>query len=243
MRAEPSRSRIARGIAAFDEEDFERALALFDEILAREPGFPDVHNRRGLCLAMLGRSDEALEAFEEAVRIAPRYAEAHLNRGILLQELGRHDAARVALGQASHLDHRAGGELPGAAGNEVALAHARVGDLYLAAGHPSEAARAYDRALAVRPDYLDVRARRAEALLELGKVERAVDELREVLALNSGFTGARLRYGVALHRAGATDAAIAEWRRCIEEAPGDMRARAYLASVGVRTDGKSPGEG
>jgi tetratricopeptide (TPR) repeat protein len=243
MRDEPLRGRIARGVAASDQEDFEAALSLFDSVVASRPGFPDVHNRRGVCLAMLDRPDEALEAFEEAVRMAPGYAEAHLNRGILLQELGRHDAARVALGQASHLEDRHGGDFPSAAGNEIALGHARVGDLYLVAGHPAEAAREYERALEVRPGYLDIRTRWAEALLALGEVERATEQLRTVLDQNEWFTAARLRYGVALRRAGRMDAAVAAWRRCLEEAPDDHRARAYLASAGVRPERQPPDPG
>ncbi len=243
MTEDTLRALVARGAAALEQEEFGRALALFDTVVESRPGFPDVHNRRGLCLAMLGRPDEALEAFEEAVRIAPGYAEAHLNRGILLQQLGRHDAAKVALGQASHLDRRHGGDFPSEVGNEIALGHARVGDLYLVAGHAEEAAREYERALAVRPGYLDIRTRWAEALLALGDLERATAELRGVLERNPRFTLARLRYGTALHRAGDTEGAVEHWRRCVAEAPDDLRARAYLASVGARMDVDRTGPG
>lgn len=242
MTDESTAARIARGVAAFEQEDFEGALALFEAVLEREPGYPDVHNRRGLCLGMLGRREEALAAFEEAVRIAPGYAEAHLNRGILLQELGRHDAARVALDQAALLDRQGGGEIVGGVGNDIALGHARLGDLYLAAGRPERAVAEYERALEVRPGYLDIRTKLAGTLIDLGEVERALEELRRVLDRNEMFTIARLRYGVALHHAGDTEGAIEQWRRCAREVPGDLRPRAYLASVG-EAPGEAPGDG
>src|SRR6056297_810752 len=154
MNHDTNRERIARGVAAFDREAFEEALALFDRVAEEEPGFPDVQNKRGLCLAMTGRAEEALLAFEEAVRLAPDYAEAHLNRGILLQEMGRHDDAQAALQQAAELDHGGKPEFPSHVGNEIAIGHARLGDLYLVADHAEASAREYARALEVRPGYL-----------------------------------------------------------------------------------------
>jgi len=234
MTDEKLRDQIAVGVSAFEREAFEQALLTFEAALAREPDFPDVQNKRGLCLAMMGRAEEALEAFERAVEIAPNYAEAHLNRGILLQELGRHEDAHAALRQASKLDHGERPDLPSHVGNQIAVGHANLGDLYLVADHADEAAREYCRALEVRPGYLDIRTKYAEALIELGELDRAAEELRFVLDRNERFAAARLRYGVVLHRTGDTDGAIAAWERCMRDAPGDMRARAYLASVGVR---------
>lgn len=228
------RQRIQRGVGAFEHEDYAGALEILDGVIAEVPVFADVHNKRGLCLAMLGREEEGLEAFEQAVRLAPSYAEAHLNRGILLQQLGRHDAAQEAFTEASRLDHRDGNAFPSHVGNQIAVEHAKLGDLYLVADHPREAAREYEAALKVRPRYLDIRTKLAEALIELGELARATDELEFVLERNEHFTTARLKYGVVLHRSGQTERAIAEWRRCMGEASDDMRARAYLASVGVR---------
>jgi tetratricopeptide (TPR) repeat protein len=230
----PIRQRIDFAVAAYEREAFEEALETLDAIIEEAPGFPDVHNKRGLCLAMLGRQEDALLAFERAVQIAPAYAEAHLNRGIILQEFGRFEAAALAFEEASRLDHRDGNAFPSHVGNQIAVQHAKLGDLYLVADHPHDAAREYEAALRVRPRYLDVRTKLAEALLDIGQVSRAIDELEFVLERNPGFAVARLKYGIALHHLGETERAIEEWRRCMAEAPHDMRARAYLASVGVR---------
>ncbi len=229
------RQRIQRGVAAYEREDYDAALEILDGVAADVPVFADVHNKRGLCLAMLGREQAGLAAFEQAVRLAPSYAEAHLNRGILLQQLGMHDAAREAFEEASRLDHKDGDAFPSHVGNQIAIAHAKLGDLYLVADHPRAAAREYQAALKVRPRFLDIRTKFAEALIEMGELGRAAEELQFVLERNDRFAVARLKYGVVLHRSGETDRAIAEWRRCMVDAPEDMRPRAYLASVGVRS--------
>lgn len=229
--------RIAQGMIAWEADDYDGALDLFQEVLQDHPDFADVHNRMGLCLAMLGRHVEALAAFREAIRLAPTYAEAHLNRGIVLTELGRHEEAQAAFNESSRLDTRDGTAFPSHVGNQIAVTHAKLGDLYLVADRPALAAEQYRAALEVRPRFLDVRTKLAEALMEMGEVEGALSELDSVLEANPEFTGARLRLGVVLHRLGRTDEAVAAWTRCAAEDPKDLRPAAYLVSVGARAPG------
>lgn len=224
--------RIAQGMAAWDGDDYDAALELFQEVLQDHPDFADVHNRMGLCLAMLGRHVEALSAFQEAIRLAPTYAEAHLNHGIVLTELGRHDEAQKAFDESTRLDTRDGTAFPSHVGNQIAVTHAKLGDLYLVADRPSLAAEQYQAALEVRPRFLDIRTKLAEALLEMGRKDEALAELEGVLDANPEFTSARLRLGVVLHRVGRTDEAVEAWKRCAKEDPHDLRPRAYLVSVG-----------
>src|SRR5688572_20109547 len=87
---------VARGVSAWERDDFESALQTFRGVLDEHPYFADVHNKAGLCLAMLGRLDEALVHFEAAVQRNASYAEAHLNRGLVLKDLGRSKEAAEA---------------------------------------------------------------------------------------------------------------------------------------------------
>jgi tetratricopeptide (TPR) repeat protein len=228
-----ARDVVARGVGAWERDDFDSALATFREVLAEHPYFADVHNKAGLCLAMMNRPEEALVHFDAALKLNPAYAEAHLNRGIVLNELGRHDEAQAALSRASELDTRDSRAFPSDVGNRIAVTHAQLGDLYLVANHPEEAARHYEAGLAVRPRFMDIRSKFAEALIELGELDRARDELETVLEARPGFVGARVRLGLVYHRLGDNQSAVREWMRCAQDDPEDMRPRAYLASVGV----------
>lgn len=239
---EQTREVVARGLSAWERDDFEAALGTFRQVLRDHPYFADVHNKAGLCLAMLGRPDEALEHFDTALELNSSYAEAHLNRGIVLNDLGRHEEAHAAFSRAGELDARDARDFPSEVGNRIAITHAQLGDLYLVANHPQEAAEQYGAALEVRPRFMDIRSKFAEALMELGDLDRARSELQDILEARPGFVGARVRLGVVLHRLGDDEAAIREWRRCAEDAPDDMRPRAYLASVGAghpRTGGRT----
>ena len=228
-----ARETVARGVSAWERDDYESALATFQEVLEAHPYFADVHNKAGLCLAMLNRLEDALEHFDAALKLNAAYAEAHLNRGIVLNELGRHEEAQAAFNRAGELDERDSRAFPSDVGNRIAVTHAQLGDLYLVANHPKEAARHYEAALTVRPRFMDIRSKFAESLIELGELERARDQLETALEARPMFVGARVRLGLVYHRLGNNQAAIREWKRCAEDDPQDMRPRAYLASLGV----------
>ncbi len=223
--------RIERGVSAWERSDYKAALDDFKTVLALNPGFPDVHNKAGLCLAMLGDPESALKEFDEALRLSDTYAEAHLNRAIVLQDLGRFEEARRHLRKAGELDYRDSKEFPSDVGHKLAIAHAKLGDLYLVADHPEEAAEEYKKALGIRARFLDIRSKYAEALMEMGQWGEARSQLQMILNTNPGFTSARVRLGVVFHREGDEAGARREWERCVQEDPKDMRAKAYLASV------------
>jgi tetratricopeptide (TPR) repeat protein len=226
---------IERGICAWERADYDAALQLFQAVLKENPGFADVHNKAGLCYAMLGDPESALVEFEKALDISDTYAEAHLNRAIVLQGLGHFEEARRHLRRADELDHVESEEFPSDVGHKIAIAHAKLGDLYLVADHPEEAAQEYQKALAVRTRFLDIRSKYAEALIGMGRWADAQEQLEAILERNPKFTSARLRLGLAFHRQGDADRARSEWIRCVEEDPRDMRAQAYLASLGEKS--------
>jgi tetratricopeptide (TPR) repeat protein len=234
-----ARQDIARGISAWERDDFESALDAFRKVLEDFPQFADVQNKAGLCLAMLGRLDEALGHFDAALEQNTSYAEAHLNRGIVLKDLGRHDEAQEAFTRAGELDTRDSPIFPSDVGNRIAVTHAQLGDLYLVANHPENAIEHYRAALEIRPRFMDIRSKFAETLIELGQLQDAKDELVMILESRPTFVGARVRLGVVHHRLGDDGKAVEEWKRCLIDDPTDMRARAYLASVSLSFDGKA----
>lgn len=230
------RQRIEQGTLALQQENFEEALHIFQDVIRENRKFPDVHNKVGLCRAMLGDEEGAIESFDTALSLAPDYAEAHANRGIILTELGRHDEAQESLDRSTALDTREGNDFPSHLGNQIALAHAELGDLYEAGGMPDEAAVQYRKSLEVRPRFLDIRVKLGEALLDIDANEEAREQLELVLEGNAGFVDARLRLGQALQRLGDTEGAIRQWEQVIERRPDDMRAKAFLARA--RGEGK-----
>lgn len=233
-----ARKIVARGISAWERDDFESALQTFQSVLEEHPHFADVHNKAGLCLAMLNRLEEALAHFDSALELNSSYAEAHLNRGIVLNDLGRHVEAGEAFEKAGTLDTKDSRVYPSEVGNRIAVTLAQLGDLYLVANRPEDAIKHYQAALEIRPRFMDIRSKFAETLIELGDLDGAKEELEVILDSRPSFVGARVRLGVVLNRLGDDEAAAEEWEQCLEDDPTDMRARAYLASVRHATAGE-----
>jgi len=182
-------------------------------------------------LAMMGDSEGALEEFDKALKVNDSFSEALLNRAIVLNDLSRFDEASECFHRASTLDLRDTRAFPSHMGNQLANAHARTGDLYMAADRPEEAAAEYAAAVEVRPGFLDLQFKVAEAYMELEMLGEAREHLEEILVRNSEFAGARVRLGALLLRMGDRAGARREWERCAEQNPDDRRIQAHIASL------------
>ncbi len=225
------RQSIAFGNAAWERDDFAAAYEHFRAILQDHPNFADIRNRAGLCLAMMGNPEGALEEFDEALKVNDCYSEALLNRAIVLNDLSRFDEASECFHRASAVDLRDSRAFPSHMGNQLANAHAKTGDLYMAADRPEEAAAEYAAAVEIRPGFLDLQFKLAEAYIDLDSLGEARTHLEEILAANSEFAGARVRVGALLLRMGDTVGARREWERCTEQDPEDRRIQVYLAAL------------
>jgi tetratricopeptide (TPR) repeat protein len=219
---------IARGREAYARNAYLAALEDLGEAVRREPCFADVHNLIGLCLTLVGRPEAAVEAFEEALKLNPRYVEAHLNRALTLNDLGRLEEARESFQQATEADGGGDGQFSSTVSARLANKHAELGDLYAEAGALPLAEEQYRRACDMRPRFLDLRNKLARTLLELGRTEEVVAELRAVLEVNPSFLAARSNLGLALYRLGDLEGAQTEWERCLAQQPGNAQVSGYL---------------
>jgi tetratricopeptide (TPR) repeat protein len=222
-------SLIQRGQEAYGRRDYVGALTAFREVLEERPEFADVRHLAGLCLSFLGQAEAALEEFERALALNEGYVEAHLNRAITLAELGRYDEARAAFDEAGRRESALAGRFPTSVAARLANAHAGLGELYESAGAPEEATAQYRLALALRPGFVDIRNKLAQALLELGELAEAEAELRRAVGENPRFLTARLNLGLVLYRRRDAQGAYREWARCAEQEPDHPQVRAYLA--------------
>lgn len=222
---------LERARASFERRDYVAALADLREITENHPHFADVRHLMGLCLSFLGQPENALDQFDRAIEENDAYIEAHLNRAITLNELGRYDEAREAFERAAACETRAGGRFPSSVSARLANAHAGVGELYMAATAPAEAAEQFRRALELRPGFHDIRNRLGEALMQLGQLEEARTEFEAALEGNGRFLQARLNLGLLHYRSGDVDAAREHWQEARSQDPSSPQVRAYLRLI------------
>ncbi len=220
---------IERGRRAFERKDYTSALADFRSVLESNPEFADIRHLCGLCLSFLGQAEQALVEFDRALALNDQYVEAHLNRALMLNELGRFEEAAQAFERAGYYEYAVAGRFPAAITARLAHAHAQVGDLYVEAGAPLEAAAQFRRALELRPRFHDIRNKLAQSLLQVGDLAGAVEQLSMALAGNPRFVPARLNLGLALYRQGDRSGARREWEECRAQDAENAQVAAYLA--------------
>jgi len=85
----------AQAIARHQAGRLGEAIALYEQILALQPNFSEVHNNRGLALAELDRPDEAVASYARAAAIKPDNPETLCNWGLALAQLERWDEAEA----------------------------------------------------------------------------------------------------------------------------------------------------
>lgn len=219
---------IQKAREAYERRDFVAALSDFREVVDNHPHFADVRQMMGLCLSFLGQPDAALEQFDRALEENACYVEALLHKAITLNELGRYDEARETFERAAECEGRLEGRFPTSVSARIANAHASVGDLYMAASPPAEAAAELRRALELRPGFHDIRNRLGEALMQLGSLEEARAEFERALEGNGRFFRARLNLGLVSYREGDLERAREEWEECRSQDPNSAQVRSYL---------------
>jgi tetratricopeptide (TPR) repeat protein len=156
-------------------EQFESVLATFPA--AARNGLGEVALREG-------RFREAVEHFEAALERVPQAVSIHYSLAMAYRGLGRLDDAR------SHLQRRGPGGItvvdPLVESLQTLVRGERLlviqGSRAYAAGRFADAARLFERALAAAPDSVPARVNLASALVQLGDVPRAVEQLQNAYA-------------------------------------------------------------
>ncbi len=77
---------LAQGRAAYERQDWSKAIVAFKNALAVEPNHPEAHAYMGLILAQAGHADGALLAFDRALAANPKFSLALWGKGMLLYQ-------------------------------------------------------------------------------------------------------------------------------------------------------------
>ena len=202
---------------------FEQNWAAAHEVAARIktalPESPLGFHLDGLTYQAEGKPAESLPQFESALAIAPD----------AIQPLTQAIRSHLALGKRDRAEKRLAEALEQNPENFVALN--LLGELKLADKRYAEAASAFNKAIAVKPD-LDVFYRNlAAAELAMGKEGAALASLRRGIDASGG--SALLVTALANHyeRTGRLDEAIAEYEAVLEDRPESDLALNNLAML------------
>lgn len=196
--------------------------------------FADVYNMLGVIYHDQGQFSRAQQSFEQALKINVSYTDAALNLAVTYNDLGKYAEAKETYRRALSQSAGSSGELDPFVKGKVANMYADIGDVYASSGAFVPAIAEYERALAMRPTFLDIRMKLAGAYRDAGDKERAVSELKTILEQNPKHLQARINLAIALYSAGRGDEALMELDGVLKQEPGHSRALLYQRMIGER---------
>jgi tetratricopeptide (TPR) repeat protein len=209
---------------------------LFQAAAAARPDYAPIFVRLGAALALRGEHAQAREAFARALALAPDSAVAHRGLGQVLLALGDPHAAIGPLERAAEIEPR-----------DLA-AHATLAQAYARLGQHSRARETVERArglVAINtfddPIYAarvfmrsvgSTRAfSRAQAALQLGRLEQALADLEIVVEVRPEDASAHYWKGMVHRRLGQAAPAIEHLGHATRLAPTLVQARLELGAL------------
>ena len=87
-----------------ERDDFEAAIADYDEAIQLNPKFSEAYYNRGNAKNNLGQSEAAIVDYNTAIQLNPKFARAYYNRGNAKNNLGQHEAAIADYDEAIRID-------------------------------------------------------------------------------------------------------------------------------------------
>jgi protein O-GlcNAc transferase len=212
---------FARARAFATAGDFDRAIALYRELLVNGAATAELQRELGRALRQTGAADEAIACYRGAIALDPGDARAH-------DELGRMLSARGDLrGAAEHL-RAALARDPG-----LVAARVELGELLFRDGRAAEAVAEFRAALALDAANWGAHYRLGVALARLGpqQLEEATVCFRRVIAGLPGHAAAHLQLGLALWNRGDRAPAVALVERAVRLDPKLPAAHGLLGAM------------
>jgi tetratricopeptide (TPR) repeat protein len=223
--------RLERGREHYENREYDKAEALLLEVAAATDGFADVMNMLGVICHDRGQVARAQEYFEQAVAINPRYTEAALNLAVTCNEQGLYEDARRAHEHVASLQPETARDIEPFARGKLANMHADLGRAYAELQLQDKAIAQYREALALSPEFADIRTRLGQLLKDAGQYEAALRELRKVKLDRPKYVPGRISLGVTHFKMGELNQARLEWREVLEIDPENRTAGMYLRMV------------
>lgn len=124
-------------------------------------------------------------------------------------------------------------------GRNDPAAQLRQATTLLSEGKPAEAIECLERAVAIRPDYVEAHLMLAQALRSLGRSAAAAASLEKGVALMPHFAEAHCNLGLVYGELGKRDAAVESFRKAIAIKPDLVWAHSNLGNV-LAAQGKLP---
>jgi tetratricopeptide (TPR) repeat protein len=148
---------VRRGIEYGDKNQFDRAIAEFNEAIQLDPKNARALYNRGTAYRLMNDYDRAIADYNEAIRLDPKYAYAFAERATVYAENEDYDRAIADYNEAIRLDPK------------YALAFNNRGTVYRDKGDIGRAIADFNQAILLDPTYARALCNRGRAKLKIGQ--------------------------------------------------------------------------
>jgi protein O-GlcNAc transferase len=187
-----------------EEQQFDLAVASFEQALLIAPDHIDFLVNLGLVLLKKNHPVNALPILQKAVALNPEDAGLHNTLGNALADLAQFDNAMASYRNALQISP------------DYADAHNNLGSTLEQLGRLDEAAASFRHALQINPESAEAVSNLGNILQKLGHFDDAVNCYRQALQLNPNYAEIHFNLGNLLKKIGRIDDAISSYRRVLE---------------------------
>ena len=186
-----------------------------------------VSNLLGVTYHRQSKFVEAIAFFTEALQENPGFIEAGLNLSATLLDLGRYQDAEQIF-NALNEQFNSSKKHPALVLGRLANLHVNSGRSYEMSGMLSEAIAEYRKAVGLRADMPEVRLDLAKLYFRSGQLEKAKQELEDLLKHDRDHAAAHTWLGLLYYKLGKKELSRNHWEKAQNLAPEDQISRAYL---------------
>ncbi|MBI5492115.1 MAG: tetratricopeptide repeat protein [Deltaproteobacteria bacterium] len=216
------------GKKAFEEKKYGNALQYLEKVAAERNNFADVFNMLGLIYYNNSRFEDAINSFRRAIELNPNYTEASLNLSVVYNELGQFDRSSEVYAMAKAAKREVSSYLDPYVKGKLANMHAGIGTIYKDLGYYGQAVDEYRKALALRPEFVDIKTCLGVVFRDMSEYGKAIKELEEAVRLNPDYPSPRIQLGLTYYAMGQHEKAKTEWLKVLRSHPEDKMAQMYM---------------
>lgn len=209
------------GKELYAKGDYEKAAEELLQAVTLKPDLAEAHFILGIIYAKRGKNDLARERFARVLELDPDHVQSHNNLGVIYQATGLFDLAQEEFRKAIKLDPAYEPALVNLARLYLDLAARQYEELVKLKPEDPELVQAYRQVLASDPRNPRARYSLARLLLQEGKEEEALEELRQAEKLDPATYGPVRLYqeGRSQEKAGNYPEAAREYRLALKLRP------------------------
>ena len=205
------------GVLEQTELKFDSSISRFQQVLARESQYPEVHFFLGMSYFGKGESQRAIQSFELELKNAEPHPRCRYYLALALQSAGRLQDAISQLNQT--IDNNP---------NDADALYE------LARMHKNASLQAIEHLKTIDPDSFQLHALMGEVYAEEKRYSDAIKEYRSALDKRPNAQGIHFPIGVAYWAQRQPADAQKEFRLALKENPGDPMTNLYLGDIAVQ---------